>query len=323
MKLLSFLDKTTAVKTGILINENVLDITAALDFLKQKGDKHFPQDIIGLITGGEKVKNALTRLYRGVTEFPKDKKRFLKPLKSVKLLPPIPKPNKLLCLAGNYPEHIAESGFKPADNIENITPWVFLKPVSNTVIGDGADIILPKNGIAIDWEVELGVVIGKKGKYIKAHDADDFVYGYTIINDISERKFNSNIPNRKIRERDAFFDWLTGKWGDTFAPIGPWLVTKDEISNPHNLDIKLRLNGETMQDSNTKYMIFNIPKMIEYISSILTLEPGDIIATGTPEGVGMSRGIFLKTGDLLECEIESIGILTNRVVKEKARLTGY
>jgi len=318
MKLLSFSDKAVGIKSGILINEDVLDINAATGFLKQKGYKSFPQDIIGLITGGEKVKNALNRLCRSLTKFPKDKKRFLKPLKSVKLLPPIPKPNKLLCLAGNYPEHIAESGFKPADNIENITPWVFLKPVSNTVIGNNAKILLPKNGIAIDWEVELGVVIGKKGKYIKSNDANDFIYGYTIINDISERKFNSLMPNRRIRERDAFFDWLNGKWCDTFAPIGPWLVTKDEISDPHNLDIKLRLNGKTMQYSNTKYMIFNIPKMIEYISSILTLEPGDIIATGTPEGVGMSRNIFLKPGDRMECEIEGIGILTNRVIKERS-----
>ncbi len=163
------------------------------------------------------------------------------------------------------------------------------------------------------WETELAVVTGKRGRNIEAARAYDHVFGYTILNDLSERRLNSRIENRSKREMDGFFDWLAGKWFDGFAPCGPWIVTADEISDPHNLEIKLTVNGQLRQQGNTRDMIFRIPEQIAYISSIMTLEPGDIISTGTPVGAGVGGDASLHDGDELVCEIEGIGMLRNRV----------
>ncbi|HEX29953.1 TPA: FAA hydrolase family protein [Candidatus Poribacteria bacterium] len=214
-----------------------------------------------------------------------------------RLKPPITYPRKLLCLAGNYAEHIREGGGTAYDK-SKVTPRVFMKPPSTTVIGHGEPIVIPRNGNRIDWEAELGVVIGRRGKFISAEEAYDYVFGYTIVNDVSERRLK--VPKeREPREGDRWFDWLNGKWFDTFAPMGPWIVTKDEIPDPHSLRISLTVNGEVMQDSNTNHMIFTVPELIQFISTLLTLEPGDVISTGTPEGAGAARGIFLKKGELV------------------------
>jgi 2-keto-4-pentenoate hydratase/2-oxohepta-3-ene-1,7-dioic acid hydratase in catechol pathway len=308
-------------RIGLVREAAVLDLASAAKYLCERealpGEKA-ARDIISLLQLSSAALRRLQRAGRRILEDARLRKRFVVPLASVRVLAPIPRPNKLLCLAGNYEEHLQESGYSAVEESKRTIPWVFMKPPSTTIIGGGEKILISRNNVAVDWEVELAVVIGKKGRFIAGKDAFDFVFGYTILNDISERRFDPKIPDRKIRERDKFFDWLVGKWFDTFAPSGPVIVTKDELGDPHNLRIALRVNGQAMQDSSTRFMVFKIPRIIEFISSIMTLEPGDIIATGTPEGVGMSRGIFLSAGDRVECEIEGIGILANQVAKEKA-----
>ena len=234
-------------------------------------------------------------------------------VKSVTLLPPIGRPGKIVCLAGNYGAHIAESGYVEPEMRANFTQQLFLKP-SSSLLGDGGVIELGNQNHRVGWETELAVVIGKRGKNVLTADAYDHVFGYTIMNDISERGLNSTIENRHLREMDGFCDWLAGKWFDGFAPCGPWVVTKDEIPRPHELEIKFYLNGELRQHGSTVDMIFSIPEQIAYISSIMTLEPGDIISTGTPAGAGLGDGkTVLQDGDELVYEIDRIGKLRNTV----------
>jgi len=234
-------------------------------------------------------------------------------LSDVDLLPPVERPGKIICLAGNYRAHIAESGYVEPEKRANFTQQLFLKP-STSLTGHGSEIVLGGQNIRVGWETELAVVIGKSGKNIAAEDALEHVFGYTILNDLSERGLNSRIENRHKREMDGFCDWLAGKWFDGFAPCGPVLVTKDEIPDPHNLEIKFFLNGELRQHGNTRDMIFDISEQIAYASSIMTLEAGDIISTGTPAGAGLGdKSTTLQDGDELVCEIERVGTLKNTV----------
>jgi 2-keto-4-pentenoate hydratase/2-oxohepta-3-ene-1,7-dioic acid hydratase in catechol pathway len=233
-------------------------------------------------------------------------------LDHVRLRAPVGRPGKLICLAGNYREHITESGYAAPAQTDVITQQLFLKP-STCIAGDGDEIVVEHHNVTVGWETELAVVIGRRGKHILAADAFDHVFGYTILNDVSERGLNSRVENRRKRELDKFFDWLAGKWFDTFAPCGPWLVTKDEIADPHDLEISLTVNGEPRQRGNTRDMIFSIPEQVAYASSIMTLEPGDIISTGTPAGAGVGGANSLRDGDRLVCEIEGVGALRNSV----------
>jgi 2-keto-4-pentenoate hydratase/2-oxohepta-3-ene-1,7-dioic acid hydratase in catechol pathway len=220
---------------------------------------------------------------------------------------PLPCVGKLLALAGNYRKHVAESGFTgPSGGVW--TPQIFWKPSGSLLRPGGTVTLRPKN-VFFDWEAELAVVIGKQARDVKAEDAMRYVFGYTIINDLSERKYNAEIERRDKREFDPFFDWLMGKWFDGSAPLGPELVTTDEIGDPSDLDLRLWLNGELMQDSNTRNMIFHIPETIAALTAVMTLNPGDVIAMGTPEGVGFARGRSLRAGDLLRAEIEGLGHL--------------
>jgi 2-keto-4-pentenoate hydratase/2-oxohepta-3-ene-1,7-dioic acid hydratase in catechol pathway len=180
-------------------------------------------------------------------------------------------------------------------------------------------VALRSNNVFFDWEAELAVVIGRRAKDVPVSEAMSCVFGYTIINDLSERKFNAQIERRDLREFDPFFDWLMGKWFDGSAPLGPEIVTADEIEDPHNLSIRLWLNDEKMQDSNTGFMIFRIPETIAAISSVLTLEPGDVIAMGTSEGVGFARGRALRAGDHLRVEIEGLGALDTFITEESSK----
>lgn len=224
---------------------------------------------------------------------------------------------KLLALAGNYRKHVTESGFSgPADGVW--TPQLFWKPTT-AILEPGGSVALRSNNVFFDWEAELAVVVGRRAKDVPASEAMSYVFGYTIINDLSERKFNSRIESRDKREFDPFFDWLMGKWFDGSAPLGPEIVTTDEISDPHNLAIRLWLNGELMQDSNTSHMIFRVPETIAALSAVLTLEPGDVIAMGTPEGVGIARGRALRAGDHLKAEIEGLGALDTFIVEEAGK----
>lgn len=238
----------------------------------------------------------------------------LTPIQGLRLDAPIRTVPKLLALAGNYHKHVVESGF--SDQHKGLwTPQIFWKP-STAILAPGGSIALRPNNVFFDWEAELAVVIGCRARDVPAQEAMDCVFGYTIINDLSERKFNSNLQNRDKRDFDSFFDWLIGKWFDGSAPLGPEIVTADEIPNPHDLQVRLLLNGEVMQDSNTSNMILKIPETIAAISSVLTLEPGDVIAMGTPEGVGFARGRALRPGDHMRAEIEGLGELDTFVTSE-------
>ncbi len=234
------------------------------------------------------------------------------PLDSVKLLAPIPRPQKVIGLAGNFSEHIKEAGLALglSDSPRQTTvPRPFLMPPS-VVIGNGQTIDWPLYSKKIDYEIELAVVIGKTAKCISAKDAVNYIAGYTIANDISARSVTFK-ENRKVRPWDEFYDWLNGKWADGFLPTGPYLVTKDEIGNVQNLDMHLTVNGKTRQKANTSQMIYSVAEIVSFISHIMTLEPGDVIATGTPSGVAMATGQFLQAGDVIECNIEKIGTLKN------------
>jgi 2-keto-4-pentenoate hydratase/2-oxohepta-3-ene-1,7-dioic acid hydratase in catechol pathway len=206
---------------------------------------------------------------------------------------PIARPSKILCIGLNYAKHAKETGAAiPTE------PILFMKSTSS-LTGPFDNIIIPKNSEKTDWEVELGVVIGKKASYVSEEEAMDYVAGYVLHNDVSERAFQL--------ERGG--TWDKGKGCDSFAPLGPWLVTKDEIPNPHQLRLWLSLNGKMMQDSNTDDLIFNIPQLISYSSQFMTLLPGDVISTGTPAGVGLgfSPNIYLKPGDVVELGIDGLG----------------
>ena len=237
------------------------------------------------------------------------------PTADVQLLVPIPRPNKLFLLAGNYAAHIEEGGGQSPERLETF-PYVFMKPPATTLVSPGKPVVIP--GVSpnhVDWELELAVVIGSRIKGVKEADALKHVAGYTVINDISDRKFRPN-PNRKPRDKDSFFDWQHGKWHDSFCPCGPCILSADSVPNPQKLDMQLRLNGEIRQNASTALQIFPVAAVIEFISSFVTLEPGDIISTGTPAGVGNTTGTYVKPGDKLEAYIQSIGSLVSPIVAE-------
>jgi len=218
-----------------------------------------------------------------------------------RLLAPIPRPPKIVCIGLNYRDHAIESGMA----IPTI-PVVFAK-FSNSVVGPGDDVILPKNSEKPDYEAEFAFIVGKPGRNISKDKAMEHVFGYTIVNDVSARDFQL-----------ATSQWIMGKTCDTFCPMGPYIATADEIKDPHNLRIGLRIDGETVQDSSTKELIFGIPELVEHLSSSFTLEPGDVVSTGTPPGVGLGRKPprWLKPGETMTVFIEGLGELTNRCVAQ-------
>lgn len=217
---------------------------------------------------------------------------------------PLARPSKIVCVGLNYAKHAQESGMEVPSE-----PVLFFK-ASSAVIGPFDDVVLPKNSKKSDWEVELAVVIGAKASYVSESNAMDHVAGYVLHNDISEREF----------QLERLGQWVKGKSCDTFAPLGPFLATADEISDPHNLNLWLKLNGTTMQDSSTSDLIFGIPKLVSYISEFMTLLPGDIVSTGTPFGVGLGLDpqMYLKAGDEMELGIDGLGISKQKVISYKS-----
>ena len=217
---------------------------------------------------------------------------------------PLVRPSKIVCVGLNYAKHAQESGMEVPSE-----PVLFFK-ASSAVIGPFDDVVLPKNSKKSDWEVELAVVIGAKASYVSESNAMDHVAGYVLHNDISEREF----------QLERLGQWVKGKSCDTFAPLGPFIATADEISDPHNLNLWLKLNGTTMQDSSTSDLIFGIPKLVSYISEFMTLLPGDIISTGTPFGVGLGLNpqMYLKAGDEMELGIDGLGISKQKVISYKS-----
>lgn len=244
-----------------------------------------------------------------------DQARLSLPLEGAKLRVPIPEPKKVILLAGNYASHIEEGGREKAAERKETFPYFFWKPPSTTLTHPGDPVRIPAvSPNHVDWEVELGVIIGKKCKGVSEADALKYVAGYSVCNDISDRKFQIN-PDRKKRDKDGFFDWLHGKWHDTFLPMGPCALSAEGV-DPQKFPVKLKVNGQVMQNANTAQMIFPVAALVSILSSFTTLEPGDIISTGTPSGVGAARKppVFLKGGDVVEAEIGSIGSLRNPVV---------
>jgi 2-keto-4-pentenoate hydratase/2-oxohepta-3-ene-1,7-dioic acid hydratase in catechol pathway len=225
------------------------------------------------------------------------------PAAGARLLAPIPDPAKVICVGLNYRDHAAEGGVPiPRE------PVLFSK-FATAVIGPEAPIVLPSVSQEVDYEAELVLVVGRKGRYIPRESGRAHLAGYTVGHDVSARDWQLKKDGKQ---------WLAGKTFDTFAPTGPVLVTTDEVPDPHTLGIRLRLNGQTMQDSNTQQMIFSAEELVAYISQVVTLQPGDLIFTGTPPGVGFARKppVWLKPGDVVEVEIDALGTLRNPVVQE-------
>ena len=256
-------------------------------------DSSLPSCVKGILgSGAEGQKKAWDAVTKGTVSYDPAK---------VKLLPPVPNPQKVICIGLNYRDHAIESGVPIPEE-----PVIFAK-FPSSLVANGDDIVLPSVSTQVDYEAELVVVIGKGGRHIPREQAMEAVGGYMVGHDVSARDWQLNKPGKQ---------WISGKTFDTFAPTGPELVGTDEVADPHALGIRLRLNGETLQDSSTAQLIFRIDELIAYLSQVVTLVPGDLIFTGTPPGVGMARKppIFLKPGDVVEVEIDGLGLLKNSVV---------
>ncbi len=234
------------------------------------------------------------------------------PLADVELLAPLLRPGKLLAAAANYQDHVTETGGEPLDK-SRLSPRLFLKPPTS-IIGPGAAVALPAESNQVDWEAELGVVIGKRCRNVGVDDALGVVAGYLSSNDVSARSVQYGFERDTDDKAVWFFDWLAGKWFDGFAPLGPWLVTADEVGDPQSLSVDLELNGTSRQHGSTKDMIFSVAELIAHASRLMTLEPGDVILTGTPSGVGAASGEYLKPGDELTVTIGQLGTLVTPVV---------
>ena len=299
MKLLTYKTQDTEPRLGFLHNNQVIDME---DF-GEISNFPLPNDMLDLIDMGFEIIAEITEM---IAETPENFfEKIAYEFHEVTFLAPIEKPRKNIVGIGlNYTEHVAESA-RTLDTTGKLPskPIIFSKPPT-TVTATNTEIIKnTKLTSQLDWECELAVVISKKGKYVAKEDAMDYVFGYTVINDISARDCR--------REGQ----WIVSKGQDTFAPMGPVLVTRDEIENPHNLNLSLKVNGVEKQNSNTKFMLFNINDLIEDLSIVFTLEPGDIIATGTPSGVGAGRDPqeWLHNGDVVEATVEGIGTIVNTV----------
>jgi 2-keto-4-pentenoate hydratase/2-oxohepta-3-ene-1,7-dioic acid hydratase in catechol pathway len=234
-----------------------------------------------------------------VSGVPPEWEKYCEATASCHWLPPVAAPEKIICVGLNYREHVTETHAKVPE-----VPVLFSK-FNTALVGASGPVVLPANSSQVDYEAELAIVIGREARHVPPQEALSYVGGYMVMNDVTARDW-------QFRARQ----WLTGKSFDTFAPVGPCLVTPDEIPDPHSLRISLRLNGKTMQDSSTRDLIFGIPALISHVSQIFTLKPGDIISTGTPPGVGYVRQppVFLRAGDVVEISIEGIGIIRHACV---------
>ncbi|MDD5458568.1 MAG: fumarylacetoacetate hydrolase family protein [Phycisphaerae bacterium] len=295
MKLVNY-QKDGYQSCGVVIGEKILDIPGVWT------EPAPPRN----------VKEAIKRNVMGrIAELSVEKQPLI-PLKSVRILSPVLGAGKLIALAGNYSEHIKEAGGKLGlsdSPRETTVPRLFLMP-GTALAGPGDIIQWPVYSEKIDYELELAVVIGKTAKCIDARSANDYIAGYTIANDISARSVTFE-DGRGKRPWDEFYDWLNGKWADGFLPTGPYLVTRDEIQDVQKLKMTLKVNDQIRQDSNTGQMIYNVGDIVSFVSHIMTLEAGDVIATGTPAGVGLGIENFLQAGDKIEASIEELGTLTN------------
>lgn len=305
-RLISYADNQGTPIAGVLIEDRVVPATQIL------GDKF--STVIDILRAWDETHQ---RLAKAATDSAIAQRGV--PLAQVKLLAPVLYPGAFYCAGANYWDHLNEMAAiakqttgrdvhvsKPAE------PWFFLKTAAGSIIGDGTPARLPSFSKQVDWEAEIAAVIGRPTRNISEEDALSAVAGYLIVNDLSARDLMK-------REGSIFvYDWIGQKCFDDAAPMGPWLTPAAYISDPHNLSIKLWVNGVLKQDSNTSKMVHNTAEQIAYLSRHVTLQPGDIIATGTPSGVGLPRGEFLKPGDEVKIEIAELGTLTNRMVADSA-----
>jgi len=300
MKLLSY-GPVGHERAGILLGEAILDVEKAS---REVFQDPLPRDL-GTLLG---LRDWFERLQQLVSLRASLPEEVFVEFRGRRLGPPIAQPSKIIALGVNYREHLEETGVRAG--VPN-KPIIFAKAPSS-VNGPYDDILYPPETRALDYEVELALVIGRKGKRIRPEAAYEYVAGYMVFNDISAR----DLQMEEMGGLGA--QWFRGKSLDTFAPMGPWIVTRDELPEPHNLTICLKLNGEVRQCSNTGRLIFKIPEIIAFVSAGMTLLPGDIISTGTPAGVGMASEPprFLRPGDVVHAEIEGIGYLENKIVKE-------
>jgi 2-keto-4-pentenoate hydratase/2-oxohepta-3-ene-1,7-dioic acid hydratase in catechol pathway len=275
-------------RLGVVVDDQVNDLAASAPDL--------PTDPIAFLTAGQPALDAAG----SATE---SSPAWL-PLADVRLLAPVPRPGKFMAMALNYRDHLEETG------MEAPTFPTFFTKQSTCVVGTGDDVEVPRVSDLVDYEGELAVVIGTRCRHVAAADALSVVAGYTIVNDVTVRDWQMKAPTMTI-----------GKSFDTHGPMGPWIVTTDELPDPHSLGLRTTVNGQVLQDGNTKDMLFDIATQIETLSTAMTLEPGDVISTGTPAGVGIVRKpmVMLKPGDVVRIEIEGIGALENPVVAEPAR----
>jgi acylpyruvate hydrolase len=298
------------VRIGSVVGDKVIDLHNAYKTMLQKQGKirakqiaeaFVPVDMVEFLEGGEESMELAKKAVDEVTniENMNTELKVIHQQSEVRIEAPILTPGKIVCVGHNYREHILEMG----RDIPKI-PVVFAK-YSNTIIANGDPIPKPIQSDELDYEAEFAFVIGKKARNIQEDQALEYVAGYTIANDVSVRDYQK-----------MTLEWLKGKTFDGTLPIGPYLLTADEVTNPHSLDIKLQVNGEERQHSNTKNLVFNVPFLVSFLSGIMTLQPGDVILTGTPGGVGAARDpqVFLRQGDKVRVEIEGLGVLENSVV---------
>ncbi len=288
-------------KPGVLLEEKIVDLA---DLARKRRIK-LPGQLSDLILTGPESMESVQRLIAGTSR--KDIGACSVSLSEAKLLAPVPFPPKIICLGLNYRDHVEETGRRLPDE-----PVIFMKP-HTAIIGPNESIVKPNFVRELDYEAELAIVIGKKGKDIPVGKASEHVFGYTILNDVSARD---------IQFKDK--QWTRGKGFDTFAPTGPCITTADELRDTSNLSIRTWVNGELRQNSSTKEMVFKVEQIIYHLSRVMTLEPCDIIATGTPSGVGFKmkpHPKFLQAGDIVKIDIKGIGVLQNSIVNEsKSRL---
>jgi acylpyruvate hydrolase len=296
MRLISFLSDGRP-RLGALDGDAIVDLAAAHE-ARGGAVGLVPPDIVGLLSGGEPALAAARDALAGAGERERVERS------AVRMLPVVPRPPKTICVARNYGEHAAEAGLAV-----HAVPSLFIR-FAQSLIGDGEPVLIPRVSEQVDWEAELAVVIGAPGRHVARERAHEHIAGYTMFNDVSVRDW-------QLRQPPIQFG--AGKNFDGSGPLGPALVTRDEVADPQALAIALRVNGETMQSSTTADMLFDVATLIEHISTFTTLEPGDVIATGTPSGVGHFRTPprYLRAGDVVEVEIEGLGVLRNPVEAER------